>query len=86
MYCSPSCRQQHYVERRTAVGDGRDPDRVVIDRSAFELFESRRLQLRLALDDVDRSNASSASARAELYDWVVEYAQALVDTDLQKPS
>lgn len=86
VYCSHSCRQQHYVERRTAIGDGRDPDKVVIDREAYELFESRRLQLQLAMDDVARAQDESGSVRPELYEWVLEYAKALLDLDLRNNS
>lgn len=87
VYCGHSCRQQHYVERRTAVADGRDPDRVAVDRRALELFESRRLQLQLALDDLGRATRSGHDApeeatQGELFDWIVEYARALVKTEL----
>lgn len=83
VYCSHSCRQQHYVERRTAVGDGRDPDRIVVTRADYEAFESKRLQLQLALDDVARAKAESGTVRAELYEWVLEHAQAVVGADLR---
>lgn len=83
VYCSQSCRQQHYVERRTAVGDGRDPDRIVLSRSTVEDFESKRLQLKLAIDDVERAKAASGSVRAELFEWLLDYARDVVDIDLQ---
>ncbi len=86
VYCSHSCRQQHYVERRTAVADGRDPARVVVDRDALDLYESRRLQLQLALEDLTRARkvaGSPGAVRPELYEWVVEYAEALVEVDLE---
>ncbi len=82
-YCSQSCRQQHYIERRTAVGAGRDPNRIVIDRATFERYESTRLQLRLALDDLERTSDGGTDLPSGI-DWVVEHARALVALELSQ--
>ncbi len=92
VYCGQSCRQQHYIERRTAVASGRDPTKLVVDRDVFEQYETKRLQLRLALDDLERGAAEPSSPKAEratrsspeeLMGWIVEHAQALVSFDLK---
>ncbi len=55
----------------------------MVSRSTFEDFESKRLQLKLAIDDVERAKAASGLVRAELFEWLLDYAREVVAIDLQ---
>lgn len=62
---------------------------MIVDRASFEQYEARRMQLRLALADLERGSiapgpdpGSERSGPEELMGWIVEHAQALVSFDL----